>query len=492
MNLSQATTRTTPKQLYLYQPLALAALVVLSAALATSSFAQSSSRPSQGSSSSQGSTFKGRKAPSYRGSGSTQAFPGASSGSTSRSSQSGSSSKSPRQRSTGSLTRSGGQADNPYFKTVSRIEENESKINRLYSSIPIGFPGEQQKFFDQINAIKAENAKLKLHLEKAAIQSYQQDPIANAQFGHLLYKQMLQKIDPTGPLLRFDPKGALQVAAILIEGGRKNADSEHAIRLDLIAWQAFRASYAIQDFERAEIMLGLVAQQGTRIKSGIRKKYEQTRERWQQELKIRRLEGNTDDLPKVKFETTEGTFIVELFENHAPQTVANFIDLVEKKFYNDMPFFLVQPGDFSQTGCPNGDGTGDAGYKIPCECYREQIRYNFADTLNMVHEGLRDTGGSQFFISHQPNPKWDKRYTAFGRVKEGMDVVYRLRTVDKTAPDPTETEPSKIIKATVVWKRDHAYQPTRLKKAEVEDPTAYLDQLKENAENGNSLDGLSP
>ena len=110
----------------------------------------------------------------------------------------------------------------------------------------------------------------------------------------------------------------------------------------------------------------------------------------------------------------------------------------------------------------------------------------------MVHEGLRDTGGSQFFISHQPNPKWDKRYTAFGRVKEGMDVVYRLRTVDKTAPDPTETEPSKIIKATVVWKRDHAYQPTRLKKAEVEDPTAYLDQLKENAENGNSLDGLSP
>ena len=482
-----------PERQFPFPPLAIAVLVTLSTALATATFAQSSSRPSQGSS------FKGRPAPSYGGSGSTHAPPRSQGSSTKAAPQDtspgfalpGDSQSFPTQRSRGSST-SGGSSTrdqsktNPYVKIVLQIQGNESKINRLYSSIPIGFPEKQEAFFQQINALKAENVRLKSQLDAAAVQAYQQDPEKNPKAGQLIYRQMVRKIDPSGPNLHFDPQGALEIADVLIKGERKKAGNPDAIRLDYVAYQAFRASYAIQDFERAEMMLRLVAEQGTKIRSGYIKTLEKTRERWQQELKIRRLESNTDDLPKVKFETTEGTFLVELFENHAPQTVGNFIDLVEKKFYNDMPFFLVRPGDFAQTGCPNGNGTGDAGYKIPCECYREQIRYNFAGTLNMVHEGVRDTGGSQFFISHQPNQKWDQKYTAFGRVKEGLDVVYRLQTVDKTKDDPSGIEPSKILKATVVWKRDHKYEATRIQNAEVEpqesgDATEFLNQLQEEA-----------
>lgn len=497
------------KPLFSFRHFAIAVSVVLIAAVTTPGvFAQSSSRPSQGSSSrpSQGSSFKGRQAPSYggssakappgssskstsEGSGSSSAFPqpGGSSDSFPKQRSSGSSSKSPSQGANGSSVR-GGQA-NPYLKIVLEIQKNESEINRLYSSIPIGFPGKQKQFLDRVNILKAKNVELKSKLDAAAVQAYRQDPQKNPRAGQLIYRQMLQKIDPRGANSHFDPQGALEIADVLIEGGLNENEAPGPVRMDYVAYQAFRASYAIQDFERADLMLKIVAEQGTKIRPEIPQTLQQTRERWQQELKIRRLESNTDDLPKVKFETTEGDFLVELFENHAPETVANFVDLVEKKFYNDMPFFLVRPGDFAQTGCPNGDGTGDAGYKIACECYREQIRYNFAGTLNMVHEGSRDTGGSQFFISHQPNQKWDQKYTAFGRVKEGMDVVYKLQTVDKTTPDPAEIEPSKIIKATVVWKRDHKYEATRIQITDVEpqdpiDPSDYLNQLQNEATNG--------
>jgi cyclophilin family peptidyl-prolyl cis-trans isomerase len=177
---------------------------------------------------------------------------------------------------------------------------------------------------------------------------------------------------------------------------------------------------------------------------------------------IRRLESSTDDLPRVKFETSAGEIVFELFENHAPQTVGNFLSLVEKHFYDDLAFFRVLPGEFAQTGCGNDDGTGNPGYRIPCECDREQIRHHFAGTLSMVNNG-RDTGGSQFRIMHQPSGQYDGKNTAFGRVIEGMDAVYRLKRIDKTKYDTTVTsEPVKIIKATVLRKRSHDYPFSRI------------------------------
>ena len=375
-----------------------------------------------------------------------------------------------------------------YFEIVMAVRKNETEINRLFASIPIGFPNKQKAHLDKIEQLKVANEKLKSMLGMAALEAYQTDPEKNVRAGQLIYRQMLAKMDPGISGAHFDPSGALEIANILIKGGLNNGEIPGSVQLKDVAYQAFRASYAIEDFGRAELMLKKIAEQKVRIKPEITQELEKTRERWQRELKIRRLEGITDDLPKVKFETTEGTFLVELFENHAPQTVGNFISLVEKKFYNDMPFFLVKPGEFSQTGCPNGDGSGDSGYLIPCECYREQIRHHFTGTLSMANRGRRDTGGSQFFISHQPNDYWDGRYTAFGRVKEGMDVVYRLTTVDKTQPDPNEVTPSKILTATVVWARDHEYVPTRIKKeAETnssESNDDFLNRLEEAAKSG--------
>ncbi len=131
--------------------------------------------------------------------------------------------------------------------------------------------------------------------------------------------------------------------------------------------------------------------------------------------------------PRVLLKTTEGHIILELYPHKAPITVANFLYLVRRGFYNGLFFHRVVPGFVIQGGDPRGDGWGGPGYTIPCE-YND-MPYD-RGTVGMAHAG-KDTGGSQFFITHTPQPHLNGQYTAFGRVVAGMDVVDRILPFDK-------------------------------------------------------------
>ncbi|NES98272.1 MAG: peptidylprolyl isomerase, partial [Desertifilum sp. SIO1I2] len=117
-------------------------------------------------------------------------------------------------------------------------------------------------------------------------------------------------------------------------------------------------------------------------------------------------------------ETDKGTINLELFEQDAPNTVKNFVDLSEKGFYNGLNFHRVIPNFVIQGGCPNGTGTGGPGYTIKCEINSNKHQ---AGSLSMAHAG-KDTGGSQFFICHSPQPHLDGKHTVFGKT-ENMDVA---------------------------------------------------------------------
>ncbi|OHB80651.1 MAG: hypothetical protein A2W31_04135 [Planctomycetes bacterium RBG_16_64_10] len=175
---------------------------------------------------------------------------------------------------------------------------------------------------------------------------------------------------------------------------------------------------------------------------------------------MRTAEAQADDLPRVKLETSKGPMVLELFENEAPNTVANFVNLVEQGFYDGRPFHRVLPQFMAQGGCPRGDGSGGPGYRIACECHRDGFRRHFRGSLSMAHAG-RDTGGSQFFLTFVRTPHLDGQHTVFGRVLEGTEVLSSLTRINpsQTGPHPT---PDQIIKATVLRKRPHAYQPKTL------------------------------
>ncbi|MCT7983409.1 peptidylprolyl isomerase [Laspinema sp. A4] len=131
-------------------------------------------------------------------------------------------------------------------------------------------------------------------------------------------------------------------------------------------------------------------------------------------------------MPRAIMETDKGTIHLDLFDKDAPNTVDNFTKLSESGFYDGLTFHRVIPNFMIQGGCPNGTGTGGPGYKINCEINPKK---HLAGTLSMAHAG-RNTGGSQFFICHSPQPHLDGQHTVFGKT-EDMNVVNSIRAGDK-------------------------------------------------------------
>ena len=152
----------------------------------------------------------------------------------------------------------------------------------------------------------------------------------------------------------------------------------------------------------------------------------------------------SDELPQIQIQTDRGEISLELFEDEAPNTVANMISLTEQGFYNGLIFHRVIPNFMIQCGCPLGTGTGDPGYRFDDECTPAR-RHDGPGVLSMANAGP-GTNGSQFFITHEAQPHLDGKHTVFGKVISGMDVVNKISQGDV------------IEKMLVLQKRDHEYQ----------------------------------
>jgi len=129
--------------------------------------------------------------------------------------------------------------------------------------------------------------------------------------------------------------------------------------------------------------------------------------------------------------TGKGTMKVELYEQDAPNTVANFVKLSENGYYDGLTFHRVIPDFVIQGGCPQGSGAGGPGYSIDCELTGSN-QYHDRGVLSMAHAG-RNTGGSQFFVCHSRNntSHLDGVHTCFGKVTEGVEYVDEIREGDK-------------------------------------------------------------
>ena len=146
------------------------------------------------------------------------------------------------------------------------------------------------------------------------------------------------------------------------------------------------------------------------------------------------------------FDTTEGTFKAELYEDKAPITTKNFIDLVEKGFYNGIIFHRVIDGFMIQGGDPTGTGRGGPGYTIKDEFHKD-LKHTSAGLLSMANAGP-NTGGSQFFITLAPTAWLDNKHAIFGKVIEGMDVVEKIGKT-RTGPGDRPVKEQKINSITI-------------------------------------------
>ncbi len=139
-----------------------------------------------------------------------------------------------------------------------------------------------------------------------------------------------------------------------------------------------------------------------------------------------------------------GSVKAELYPEIAPNTVHNFISLIQKKFYDGLIFHRVIKGFMIQGGCPDGNGMGGPGYGIKGEFAQNGFSNDLKHTagvLSMARAAHPDSAGSQFFIMHKDSPHLDGAYAAFGKVIEGMDVVNKIaETVTDYADRPLEDQ----------------------------------------------------
>ncbi len=239
-------------------------------------------------------------------------------------------------------------------------------------------------------------------------------------------------------------------------------------------------------FELAEKYLAEAAKgaREPREAKALRDKLAKEKEYWEAEAALRAAaEKAAADpakaLPRVLLKTTKGDIVVELFENEAPNTAANFIHLVEKGFFKGLSFHRVIPQFVIQGGALKDDGTGGPGYTIPCECFERKdgkpvFRRHFRGSLSMAHAG-RDTGNSQFFIcltaadnvrnldaKFTPDDKPDGGHTVFGRVVSGFDVLGKITRRDPQRPEQEHVRLDRIEDAQVIRKRNHPYVPKKV------------------------------
>lgn len=130
----------------------------------------------------------------------------------------------------------------------------------------------------------------------------------------------------------------------------------------------------------------------------------------------------------IEMKDYEDLIELELYDEHAPNTVANFVKLIKEGYYDGLTFHRVIDGFVSQGGCPNGTGTGGPGYTIDCEVKDNPLIHE-PGALSMAHAGP-NTGGSQFFICHDYFSHLDGVHTVFGKAITGMNVVLNMKNGD--------------------------------------------------------------
>ena len=351
---------------------------------------------------------------------------------------------------------------------IKQWDEIRDKLETLQIKYKESKPDARDALVAEFNQVRAEGEKIQPQLLKAAEAGYKANPKGVA-FSTFLVTYAL------GLYARGEYDEALRLADALIAGGYENKRIYNL---------AGKAANNVCDFEKAEKYL-TIARDATALDGradGLLQNVAAYKPLWKKELETRAQEAKdaadpAKALPRVLLKTEKGDITLELFENEAPQTVGNFISLVEKGFYNGLTFHRVINEFMAQGGDPKGTGGGGPEYMIPCECYQENHRLHFRGALSMAHAG-KDTGGSQFFITFVPTSNLDGNavnpknmgacHTVFGRVVEGMDVLAKLTRREPTDPHGfggNTTAPlraDKILEAKVLRKRSHPYAPTKV------------------------------
>lgn len=347
------------------------------------------------------------------------------------------------------------QAAADYDGAIAQWKEMLAKLRDLRTQWASTRPQERAPIEKEYQALVEEAEAFETKMIAAAEAAVATESKKKSEAGKLLAEQLKYDVD------RDDYEAALPIARVLIEHGYENPR---------IYNYGGMAAVCTNHFDEAEQWL----KEGDKhsVLDVPQKQFlehlDEYQELWRQEQELRDAEAKADDLPRVLLKTNKGDLVVELFENEAPNTVANFLTLVEKGYFDGLEFHRVMPHFMAQGGDPKNDGTGGPGYTIPDEQKLPEHRNHFRGSLSMANTGQPNSGGSQFFVMFRPTMHLNGRHAVFGRVMEGFDVLAKIQRNRDENDEPTGDKPDKIVSAKVLRKRPHEYKVKKIGAADEE------------------------
>jgi cyclophilin family peptidyl-prolyl cis-trans isomerase len=340
------------------------------------------------------------------------------------------------------------QARSEFEKVYAQWKDLLTQLAELQGKFEKSNPREKAAIEKDYTALVEKGNKLSAQLKSATETAFQTDP-TDKEVWRLLAIMAISAYNED------NHEEAYRLSRMLLD---KNLD------VPRMSYYAARAAMGVNRFEEIpELMQAAMKEQpeNEEIRTFLAEA-RQYAQLWQREQEIREAEAQANNLPRVKLQTTQGNIVIELFEDQAPNTVANIISLVEKGFYDGVKFHRVIQGFMAQGGDPTGTGGGGPGYTIKDEVNRSDARMHFRGSLSMAKTEAPDSGGSQFFLCFRPTPHLNGKHTVFGRVIEGFEVLSKLKRVQPSPSGVSPPDADKIVKATVIRKRDHEYKPQTL------------------------------
>ncbi len=328
-------------------------------------------------------------------------------------------------------------------------------MHKLYEEYSKALPENQPPLEARYAELSKQGQAMLPKLISAAEAAYVEAPQSNKAVAFFL--QEVVKMDCQND----NSERAVRLGKLLAEHGHRSPMTEA-----LVGWAAFCTG----DFDLAAKNLAAgeennvfaqVSTEMARLAVEFQSEIPFYQKAWAKEQKIREAEAKAGDLPRLLLKTSKGDIELELFENEAPLTVANFVSLVEKKYYDGAPFHRVLAQFMAQGGDPTGTGHGGPGYTIPDEQGQPNARVHFRGSISMANTGQRNSGGSQFFLTFRPTHHLDGRHTVFGRIVKGIEVLAMLQRIDPDRKNPN-IQPDKIVEAKVLRKRSHPYEPKKI------------------------------
>jgi cyclophilin family peptidyl-prolyl cis-trans isomerase len=339
-----------------------------------------------------------------------------------------------------------------YENKKAEYDANAKKINDSYRNLKLGSREERAEQKELVNDLRLQQKQVQLEIFQAAFEVVRSEEEVNEELLRDATTYAQASFEGSKYNIQVSPAKSLEICNAL---NKRGVPARQTLQL------AVNSALAILDFETAKAKVNEAAEEGLKIPPQLIERVTAAEKNWLREKELRTTDR---DMPTVRIETSAGDITIELFEDAAPESVKNFIHLIDSDFYSGLKFFAANRGQLIRTGCPKNTGRRSAEFTIKSEAGLDTARGHFRGSVSLMSVNNYEICSSQFVICQRPLPHLDGKFTVFGQVTDGMRVLDQLVSSVVEADSDLENKPSIELIQVTFRRPNTTYVPEKIEK----------------------------